>query len=58
VTGTGGGYGDPFERPADRVRQDVRDGYLTVEMAEKDHGVVLDPATLEVEGLRGRRQDT
>src|SRR5207253_411797 len=28
VTGTGGGWGDPFEREAQRVRDDVLDGYV------------------------------
>jgi N-methylhydantoinase B len=49
VTGTGGGYGEPFEREPDRVRQDVRGGYLTIDQARADYGVVLDPETLEVD---------
>src|SRR6185436_4468149 len=28
-SGGGGGYGRPFERPVDRVREDVRQGYVT-----------------------------
>jgi N-methylhydantoinase B len=54
VTGTGGGFGDPRERPVDAVVDDVRDGYVSVEQAELDYGVVLDPATLEVLRLSGR----
>ncbi|MBC7813562.1 MAG: hydantoinase B/oxoprolinase family protein, partial [Burkholderiales bacterium] len=42
VTGTGGGYGDPNQRPDDEIARDVRDGYLTPEMAERDYGVTVD----------------
>jgi N-methylhydantoinase B len=48
VTGTGGGWGDPRERPVAAVVEDVRDGYVTFEQAAADYGVVLDPDTLEV----------
>jgi N-methylhydantoinase B len=48
VTGTGGGWGDPRERPVEAVVDDVRDGYVTVEQAEREYGVVLDPETHEV----------
>ncbi|MFQ5886721.1 MAG: hydantoinase B/oxoprolinase family protein, partial [Anaerolineae bacterium] len=48
MTGTGAGWGNPYERPVEAVQKDVKDGYITVEMAEKDYGVVLDPGTLEV----------
>lgn len=37
----GGGYGDPYKRPAERVREDVIDGYVSREAAERDYGVVL-----------------
>ena len=43
VTGTGGGFGDPREREPERVREDVLDGYVTVEEARDDYGVALDP---------------
>jgi len=48
MTGTGAGWGNPYERPVEAVQKDVKDGYITLEMAEKDYGVVLDPGTLEV----------
>jgi N-methylhydantoinase B len=47
-TGGGGGFGDPFDRDVERVRADVRDGYVTLEAATRDYGVVLDPESLEV----------
>jgi N-methylhydantoinase B len=37
----GGGYGDPRQRPAERVLADVQEGYLTAEAAARDYGVVL-----------------
>ncbi|HEX9463765.1 MAG TPA: hydantoinase B/oxoprolinase family protein [Alphaproteobacteria bacterium] len=37
----GGGWGDPFERDPDRVRQDVVRGYVSIEAARRDYGVVL-----------------
>jgi N-methylhydantoinase B len=40
-TGGGGGHGDPFHRPADHVLQDVRDGFVSVEAARRDYGVVI-----------------
>ncbi len=48
VTGTGGGFGDPRERPVEEVIEDVKDGYITLAQAERDYGVVLDPRSLEV----------
>jgi N-methylhydantoinase B len=53
-TGGGGGFGDPLERDPERVRADVRNGYVSVEAAARDYGVVLDPETLELVELRRR----
>lgn len=36
----GGGYGDPLTRPVDRVADDVRDGWVTVDAARELYGVV------------------
>jgi N-methylhydantoinase B len=44
LTGGGGGYGDPHTRPAETVRSDVIDGYVSREAAEKFYGVVLTKA--------------
>ena len=41
VTGGGGGFGDPFTRPADAVAADVADGYISAERARSDYGVVV-----------------
>ena len=37
----GGGYGNPCERPAEQVLENVLDGYLDIESAERDFGVVI-----------------
>ncbi len=41
-TGGGGGYGDPFSRDAAAVAADVLDGYVSIEGAARDYGVVVD----------------
>ncbi|GAA5051162.1 N-methylhydantoinase B/oxoprolinase/acetone carboxylase alpha subunit [Thermocatellispora tengchongensis] len=41
VTNGGGGWGDPLLREPERVRIDVRDGYVTIEGAARDYGVVI-----------------
>ena len=41
ITGRGGGYGDPKERPTEQVREDVRNGYITEEQANQVYGVTL-----------------
>ncbi len=41
VTAGGGGWGNPFEREPERVLRDVRDGYVTIEGAARDYGVVV-----------------
>lgn len=44
----GGGYGDPFTRPTEKVVRDVERGYYTVEQARERFGVVIEPGTLSV----------
>ena len=31
----------PFDRPAEQVLQDVRDGFVSVEAARRDYGVAI-----------------
>ena len=45
----GGGYGSPLERDPERVEQDVREGYVTVDGAKAAYGVIIDPETLELD---------
>jgi N-methylhydantoinase B len=49
ATAGGGGWGDPFRRGPELVQQDVVDGYVTLESAAQDYGVVLDPQTHEID---------
>ena len=42
VTTGGGGYGDPLGRDPERVRDDVRKGWVSKEKAQATYGVVLD----------------
>jgi len=37
----GGGFGDPLDREPAEVREDVADGYVSVERALKDYGVAI-----------------
>jgi N-methylhydantoinase B len=57
VTATGGGWGDPLDRPVEDVVEDVKDGYVTPAQAERDYGVVLDPTTLDVVRLTQGREE-
>ncbi|MFB6299817.1 MAG: hydantoinase B/oxoprolinase family protein [Halobacteriales archaeon] len=45
----GGGYGDPTERAPAAVREDVRDGKVSVTAAREEYGVVIDPATWAID---------
>lgn len=42
VSPCGGGYGDPLERDPQRVLEDVRDEYVSLENARGQYGVVID----------------
>jgi len=46
--GGGGGFGDPLERPAEKVAAEVRDGIISVASARDDYGVAVHPKTLEL----------
>jgi N-methylhydantoinase B len=53
----GGGYGDPIERPADRVAEDVREGYVTAEHASEIYGVVVSGGAVDVRATETRRRE-
>jgi len=64
-TAGGGGWGDPVERDAARVRNDVARGLMSTERAREDYGVVLAGARHDVDlrateqlrdGMRRRRK--
>jgi N-methylhydantoinase B len=46
----GGGYGNPFERPVDKIVWDVKNGLVSVKGARDDYGVIItDGNTLSVD---------
>jgi len=45
----GGGFGDPLQRDPYLVRQDVLEGYVSVQRALSDYGVVLDPDGVRID---------
>ena len=45
----GGGYGNPLERDPLAVEADVVNGYVSIEKARDDYGVVIDSETLKVD---------
>jgi N-methylhydantoinase B len=51
----GAGHGDPYRRPPEAVLRDVKGGYVSVEVARADYGVVCTPATDDVD-LEGTRR--
>jgi N-methylhydantoinase B len=60
IAGGGGGYGNPRERDTADVRQDVINGYVSIESAREDYGVVINPQSFEIdnkttERLRNRK---
>ena len=46
----GGGVGDPWLRPADKVALDVGNEKISVEAARLIYGVIVDPVSLKVDG--------
>ncbi len=59
----GGGYGDPLERDPERVLEDVKDEYVSLERALRDYGVVVREVDRELaeyeidrEATEGERQ--
>ena len=54
--GGGGGFGEPHERDAGRVAEDVRQGYVSHAAAAQHYGVVLDPQTLEIDQAATRQR--
>jgi N-methylhydantoinase B len=53
----GGGYGDPIERPAHQVLEDVLDGFCTSAHAYDAYGVVITPELAVDEQLTNERRN-
>lgn len=57
ITPGGGGYGNPLERDAEAVLQDVRCGFVSKLGAEQDYGVIIEGKSInlnETKKLRAR----
>ncbi|MBI0579497.1 hydantoinase B/oxoprolinase family protein [Neobacillus cucumis] len=57
VTGTGGGFGHPYNRQPERVACDVKNGYISLLQAKEKFGVILDPQTIEILGFTEERKN-
>ncbi len=49
LTGGGGGWGNPFEREPEKVLNDVIQGFVSVEKARSEYGVVINSTKTEVD---------
>jgi N-methylhydantoinase B len=49
ITSGGGGWGNPLQRPAARVLDDVLDGFVSVDQAAGDYGVILNAEEIAVD---------
>jgi N-methylhydantoinase B len=48
VAGGGGGYGDPHLRPAEQVVREVKNGTLSMQKAQEEYGIIINPKTMEL----------
>jgi N-methylhydantoinase B len=48
-TGGGGGYGPPMERDPHAVLEDVKGGYVSLERAKEDYGVVISAKEMKID---------
>jgi N-methylhydantoinase B len=51
----GGGCGNPLDRDPEKVERDVVEGYVSLERAREDYGVIVDPETLRVDAEETRK---
>lgn len=45
-----GGYGNPLDREPERVRDDLRDGYISSASARDEYGVIIDQNSWAIDG--------
>ena len=55
VSDGGGGWGSPLERPAEDVLMDVRRGFVSVEGAARDYGVVIRDGAVDEQATAAKR---
>jgi N-methylhydantoinase B len=56
VAGGGGGYGEPYLRPVERVVKEVRNGTLSLKKAKEDYGVIINSETFELNRFETERR--
>ncbi|MEW6121934.1 MAG: hydantoinase B/oxoprolinase family protein [Pseudomonadota bacterium] len=55
-SGGGGGHGPAFRRDPERVLADIREGYVSLEAAARDYGIILDESgALDAAATEARR---
>lgn len=52
-----GGYGNPLDRPVEKVYDDYRDGFIDEQTAEDDYGVIIEDGELDEEATARVRSD-
>jgi len=52
---SGGGYGNPYKRPVEKVVMDYKNEFITLNQAKNDYGVIINPGTFEVIELTENR---
>ncbi len=50
-----GGWGNPLERDSQHILDDVRNGKVSIQSAERCYGVVINPDTLKIDAARTNR---
>lgn len=55
-TAGAGGWGDPLERPAEKVLRDVRGDLVSAEQARAEYGVAIDGSTVDEDATRELRE--
>ena len=53
---SGGGYGNPKERPVEQVLSDVLEGFISAETAKREYGVVIAGAAIDREATAALRR--
>jgi N-methylhydantoinase B len=56
-TGGGGGWGHPFDRPAEQVLADVEAGFISAGAARRDYGVAIRGGALDAAATAALRAD-
>ena len=56
MSGGGGGYGHPLDRPMEKIEEDLREGYISRQRAEGCYGLVFDEKTGKIDRQASQKQ--